>query len=863
MDPERWRRIDELLEAALERDPGERSRFLDSACAEDPSLREKVDALLAADARSRGVLDRPPELDFDSADRTGRARAGSQEAGDSIGPYRIEREIARGGMGVVYLASRSDEAFERRVAVKVLSPGRASAGLERRFRGERQILAALEHPNIARLYEGGTTAAGRPYLVMEYVDGLALDEYCDRERLDVRRRLEIFRKICAAVHYAHQRLVVHRDLKPSNILVDSAGEPRLLDFGIAKLLDPEAFPVTVEATLTGLRPMTPGYASPEQVRGEGITTASDVYSLGVLLYELLTGRPPHRFERLTPREVERVLSEEEPAKPSVAVSRPAGEGEPAPEEVSYRRDATPSQLRRRLEGDLDTIVLAALRREPARRYGSVEQLSEDVRRHLEGLPVLARQDSFGYQLATFLRRHKLAVAVAATVLMLVVAFAAAMTHQAAQIARQRDRAEQERERAEQVSAFLADVFKEADPWRRGAETITELQLLDLGAEKIERELTGQPEVRASLLRVIGDVYAHLGLYERALPMVGKALEIQEDGLGADHLDVAASLTSLASIYTRQGKHAAAERLHRRALEIRQRLLSPEDVRIAETLKNLAVLARQQSRGPEAERLARRALETARRSLGPDAPENADFLRTLAGALGNLGQHGESQRLLEEALAIDERFFGKLHTATARDLYNLGWIRVLQDDPKAAEPFFKRALSIFETVYQGDHPFVADALLGLANTVKAQDHLAEAEDNLRRALALLEKALGEEHPRVANCRYELGDSLLRQGRIEGARTQLQRSLEIRENVLGVDHPAVAESLSGLAKLHQGQGEDVRAERLYRRALGIWESHPKHPLARDVPLAYAAFLRAAGRAREAGELEARIANPAAGA
>ncbi len=869
MDPERWHRIDELLQAALDREPEERSRFLDAACAGDPSLRENVEKLLAADARCRGILDQPPRLDFDTI-----APAAGDAAGDRIGPYRIEREIARGGMGVVYLASRADDAFERRVAIKVLSPGRMSASLERRFRGERQILAALEHPNIARLYEGGTTEGGRPYLVMEYVDGLRLDEYCNRERLGVRRRLEIFRKICAAVHFAHQRLVVHRDLKPSNILVDAAGEPKLLDFGIAKLLDPEALPVTVEATLTGLRPMTPGYASPEQVRGEAITTASDVYSLGVLLYELLTGRPPHRFERLTPHEVERVLAEEEPLKPSVAAARAAAgaaSAEPSPEQVCRRRGVTAAQLRRQLEGDLDTIVLSALRREPARRYGSVEQLSEDLRRHLEGLPVLARQDSLGYQLGTFLRRHKLAVAVTGAILALVVAFAAAMTYQAAQIARQRDRAEQERERAEQereraeeergraqeVSGFLAEIFKEADPWKKGAETITELQLLELGAEKIERELQDQPAARASLLRVIGDVYAHLGLYERAMPMVETALELQQLRLGPEHVEVAAALTSVASVYALQGKHAEAERLHRRALAIQERLVGRQDLQVAETLRNLAMVARFQGRGEESEQHARSALEIARETAGPDAAETSTFLRTLAGTLGHLGNHAESQRLLEEALAIDQATFGEIHTATARGLYNLGWIRYIQGESATAEPYLRRALETFEAVHQEDHPQVSNALLAVALTAKGQGRFVEAEESLRRALALHEKALGSEHPKVANCRYELGDALLRQGRLAEAETQLARSLEIREKALDPGHPAVAETLAGLAELHARRGDDAEAEGLYRRALGFWESQPRHPLARGIPGAYAAFLRSQGREAEASELEARAA------
>ncbi len=468
MDPERWQRLDDLFQAALDHGPEEQSDFLERACAGDPAMRRQLEALLRADAESRGFLDAPPRFDLDPAQgatAAGEVAAGGAACGERIGPYRIVRQIGRGGMGTVYLAERADQVFERRVAVKVLTSdsvfGMPYPGdLDRRFKSERQILAALEHPSIARLYDGGTTADGRPYLVMEHVDGVAIDVYCNHRNLALRPRLELFRKVCSAVHHAHQHLVVHRDLKPSNILVDAAGEPKLLDFGIAKLLDPESFPLTVEVTPVGLRPMTPTYASPEQVRGEAISTASDVYSLGVLLYELLTGRLPHRFERLTRAQIERFLATE-PEKPSAVA---------------------PGPLRRQLAGDLDSIVLMALHRQPERRYGSAEQLSEDLGRHLAGLPVSARKDSVGYHLSTFLRRHKLAVAFAASLLALAVAFAGAMTWRAAEIARQRDRAVVQRQRAEERRE---QAFEQATPAMERALAVLRADGRDAEAAELE------------------------------------------------------------------------------------------------------------------------------------------------------------------------------------------------------------------------------------------------------------------------------------------------------------------------------------------------------------------------------------------
>ncbi len=928
MDSERWQQIDELFGQALELGPEERSRLLDEASAGDPELRREVEALLAADRQAEDLLESPAEIRVEPGDEL----PGGPEAdpaGKAIGPYRLERELGRGGMGTVYLASRADDAFERRVALKVLNPGMMSAAAEQRFLSERQILASLEHPLIARLYEGGTTAGGRPYLVMEYIDGTPIDRYCDRRQLDVRERLELFRQVCAAVHHAHQHLVVHRDIKPSNILVTDDGEVRLLDFGIAKLLEPEQFPMTVEATATGLRPMTLRYASPEQVRGAAITTASDVYSLGVLLYELLTGRTPHRIEGLSPAQVERVLTDEEPQKPSVAVT--GAEAPPAEEPANEARPASlPTasrpQLRRQLAGDLDNIVLQALRKESERRYGSVQQLSEDLRRHLEGLPVLARQDSVVYQVGKFLRRNKLAVAAAGLFLALILAFAGAMAFQATQVARQRDRAEEERQRAEierqraeQVSEFLVDLFEEADPWRKGGETVTARQLMDRGAERIDRELGDQPEVRASLLAAIANVYRKLGLYPQAETQIETALEIRRDRLGPEHPDTVDTLRQRAVLYIEQGNYAAAEPLLLQVLEILEQEAEPgagtpdrgtpdrgtpdrgtPDRELAEVLRSLATLYREVGRYAEAEEIALRALSIGRQALGPEDPWIGYALRTLAGVYRPQGRHRESEELHRQALAINTAAHGEQHPTTAGDLYHLGVERALLGDNAAAAAHLERALGIYESVFEPDHPQVADALVSLGAVYKNLGRYDEAEEHLRRVLEIYRRALGEDHPRVsyahlnlgrvwkalgrygeaeedlrravaiaektfgathvwtANCSYELGDALRRLGRLAAAEPWLERALAAREEILDDGHAVVGESLRGLAELRADQGDAAEAEALYRRALAIWESQPGTAGTEDIPASFAAFLRATGRVAEAAELEARALN-----
>ncbi|MCP3960137.1 MAG: serine/threonine protein kinase [bacterium] len=868
MEAERWQRVDRVFAEALERGVEERPGFLDAACGEDRELRVEVEALLDADKASDEFLETPPLVELASSPGSGAVDASGPRSdlgrGGAIGHYRIEREIGRGGMAIVYLATRADQAFDRRVAIKLVDPGLMSEGLVKRFQSERQILAGLDHPHIARLLDGGATGDGRPYLVMEYIDGIPVDEYCDRHRLSVRRRLELFRRVCSAVHYAHQHLVVHRDIKPSNILVTEEGAPHLLDFGIAKLLDPEAFPITVEATATGLRPMTPLYASPEQVCGEKISTASDVYSLGVLLYKLLAGRLPHDLEGKPRREIERILSEEEPPRPSEVVAPDeARELEAELTEVAERRGLRPWNLRRRLAGDLDNIVLMALRKEPHRRYFSAEQLSQDLRRHLENLPVVARQDTFGYLMGSFVRRHKLWIGVAATVFVLIVAFALAMARQATQIARQRDRAELERvraseaqERAETVSHFLIDLIEETDPWGAGTETIIAQQLLDRGAAKIERELQGQPLVRASLLDAIGTVYGHLGFYDEAARHLETALGIRRQLLGEGHLDVAESLFNSAGLHLLQGHYPEAEELFAESLEIRREQLGPGDPEVAKVLREQSNLFRVQGRYAESEQVGRESLEIFEQALGPKHPEVSLTLRALAGAQARQGDNAEAERLLESALAIDEAFYGEFHWRTAANLANLGFLHSARADYPEAERLIRRSLGIFEEILSENHPQIADMLVILANTLRSQERYGEAEPLYRRALGTYELALAEDHFLTANCLYELGHVVALQGRLAEAEPLLQRSLSIRRKVLDDGHPFVGESLRGLADLRREQGRLQEAEALYLRAMEFWEEHPGNEGTAAIPGAYATLLRATGRDDEAARLMERV-------
>lgn len=442
MTPQRWQRVRELVESVLELPPRERPAYLDGACTADRSLRAEVDTLLRAHADAGTSWDRPV---FDLRRQVQENQPEADEPlPEAIGPYRVLKPLGYGGMGRVYLAERTGS-YRQRVAVKVLKPGLDSRELVRRFRSERQILAQLEHPYIAKILDGGSSE-GRPFIVMELVDGLPIDRYCDEHRLGVTARLELMRKVCDAVRFAHRNLVVHRDLKPANILITAAGDPKLLDFGIAKLLRPETFPHTVLPTTPGLIPMTPDYASPEQVRGEPITTASDVYALGVLLYELLTGHSPYLLAHHEPAAVARAVCEQQPRRPSSVVIRRHG---------ASHSGGEAQRLRLYLRGDLDTIVLMALRKEPRRRYASVEQLADDLDRHLTGRPVHARPDTVGYRTRKFLSRHSWGVSLAAATLAVPVAFTGVLLVQRKKILRQRNH-------AQEVARLLVHLFEMSD-----------------------------------------------------------------------------------------------------------------------------------------------------------------------------------------------------------------------------------------------------------------------------------------------------------------------------------------------------------------------------------------------------------------
>ncbi|MFL6196241.1 MAG: tetratricopeptide repeat protein [Thermoanaerobaculia bacterium] len=804
-DPGRWREIDRLFAEALDRRVSERAAFLDEACGGDAALRAEVEALLAADESSGGFLDQPVgellELSLETGTGEGR-----------LGPYRLLRRIGGGGMGTVYHARREDEQYERDVAIKILRSGLESTQALHRFLEERQILARLDHPGIARLYDGGGTRDGRPYLVMELVDGLPLTEHCDRHRLTIDQRLELFRRICSAVQYAHQNLLVHRDLKPSNILVTAEGEPKLLDFGIAKRLHPAAS--GFDETHAGLRVLTPSYASPEQVKGDAITTASDVYSLGVILYELLAGRSPYRLDARLRREsgLERAICEAEPERPSAALFR----GEPpAAEEIAAARCARPRALARRLRGDLDNIVLMALRKEPERRYGSAAQLSRDLESHLQHLPVVARPESLPVLAGKLVRRHR-AAAFAAAVMVLVIA--ASVTSLLAQ----GRRAARERDKARYSLGFLVETFKEADPQQARGDRLTAREVLAQGSERASRDLAGEPDAQAELMDAIGQVELGLGAIDRAGPLLERSLALRRRVHGPGSLEVAESLEHLGAFERERSNLEAAEKRLREALEIRRGRQGEGAVEVADTLNLLGQVLVARAEYPRAEAAHREALAIARRSEGPVGAAVARSILYLAQAKSGAGDYAEAEKLFRQGLEVERQALGEDDPAFYRDQTTLGEILIGAGKYKEAEALLRAALPKQRQLIGRDHPDVVVTLTNLGTALHYQGRYVEEEALNREALAIVRARYGPSHWLLDGVLINLANALEGQARGKEAIPYYEEVLDIRRRTVGEEHPSVAQVLLLIAGIHRMNEEHEECRRLAGQALAIFEA-----------------------------------------
>ncbi|MGH8250378.1 MAG: protein kinase domain-containing protein [Steroidobacteraceae bacterium] len=746
--------IDSVLKRALELSDGERERFLDETCDRDTDLRRAVDRMLQQCEVDDAVL-RPgggaagPLWEALARDYSA---AFAFEPGERLGAYRVVGMLGRGGMATVYLAERADGQFEQAVALKVLDVARDFDALAARFAQERRILARLEHPNIARLIDGGSTRNGQPYVVMEYVDGEPIDRYCDSRRLDVEQRIRLFNRVADAVQYAHGHLIVHRDLKPSNILVTPDGEPKLLDFGIAKLLDPgSAAPVTRSAQ----HPMTPEYASPEQVRGEPLTTASDVYQLGYLLYHLLTARSPYSCDRRNVAAMVQAICGEEPVRPSLAVTQPEDRQDAAglPRDVSGNRSTTTDRLRRRLTGDLDNVVLMALRKDPARRYSSAIHLRDDLARHLDGLPVSARPPTLRYRSVKFVGRHRAGVVSALVVLLAILGALAATAWQARATARAAARAEQQAEIAQSVIDYLnKDMIAAANPAESNRRDVTVAEMLDAAVASAGDRFAGRPRVEATIRLTLGEAYLGLGELGAAESQLAAALSLHgRNGTGNDPEAVRARL-QLADVMTFDGRLDEARDL---LTEVTRIVTLQGDARSwLHANGRLAGVQRMQGDSAASLKRLEELLPLAIANLGPGDETTQEFQEMLGGALSASGRADEAIVLYRSALEAAVDRFGENHVAALRPRANLGGaMRRAGRLPEAIEPL-ESALRGYRAVLGEEHvqTLWAAQMLGMlyADLRRFEEAGALFRDTAERRARLL----GPEHPHTLSSRREL-------------------------------------------------------------------------------------------------------------
>jgi len=794
MDSARWHRIQTLFHEAADLPGSQRQTFLKDACRDDGALMADVTAMLEEDSRGASLLDRDVA---NLAHRIIGDGTAPSFALQDFGPYRIGSVLGEGGMGVVYLAKRED--LGSLVAIKILRDAWLSPARRERFLSEQRTLAQLNHPSIARLYDADTLVDGTPWFAMEYVDGLPLTEYCWQRQPSIRQRLQSFRSGCEAVQHAHQHGIIHRDLKPSNILVKPDGTVRLLDFGIAKQLDGLEQPV--DQTVTSLRLMTPAYAAPEQVSGGQVGVYTDVYSLGVILYELLAGRLPFELSNRTPTEAATMIAERQPEKPSAAAKRTA-------ELRGASLRIAPAN--KTAWADLDVLCLTAMHKEPQRRYRSVEALIRDIDHYLNAQPLEARPDSKRYRLRKFASRNRRSVTAAAVVFTIVAGLVVFFT---VRLAAERSRTLAEAARTQRIQLFMLNLF--GDQAAGPADSLRVVTLLDRGVEEA-RILDREPAVQAELFQTLGGLYQKLGKLDRADALLGTALDRRRAIYGGDHPEVAESLVALGLLRISQARLEEAERLVREGLEMSRRVLRANDPVVARATSALGKVLEHRGRYPQAVTMLEAAIRL-QSAPGAAATDLADSLSELANTQFYLGHYAISDSLNRRLLATHRQMYGGRHPLVADDLMNLSAIQYNLGHYPEAEGFAREALDINRSWYGKDHPEVASSLTFLGQALGRQGRYDEAEDVLQQSLAIQERVYGTMHYRVALTLNELGNVDLKRGKLDEAEARFRRAVDIYRAVNGDRHYSVAIALSNLGGVYLERKQYARAEQLLREVI----------------------------------------------
>ncbi|MDZ7657898.1 serine/threonine-protein kinase [Fodinibius sp.] len=819
MEQHQWKKVNKIVDTALELDEQERATYIEESCKNDEKLKRHVTKLLAAikQSETEDFLATPDTYFENIAGEISPANApdASSMVGQQVGNYSLHELIGHGGMGSVFKGKRADEAYEKEVAIKILRRGMDTPSNIARFKRERNILANLEHPNVARLLDGGLTKEGLPYLVMEYVDGTPLLEHCNQNNLTLKERLELFEQVCFAVQHAHKNAIIHRDLKPSNILVTKDGKVKVLDFGIAKLIKMDGSEGITFQTRTGSRMLTWGYAAPEQVTGETVTTATDSYVLGILLYELLTGVHPYKIDDKSFIELEKQIREQQSESPSTQFSELSVSKKNT---IAKERKTTTNKLSSALKGDLDAIIMKALRKESDKRYSSAEQLLEDLNRRKTNLPILAREDTFRYNASKFIKRHRTNLSAAAGFLLLLIGFTIFYTWQ---ITQERNRAQLEAQKAKEVSTFLTDMFRASNPNYNPQDTVTAATFLKRGQERID-QLEGQPEVQAQLLEVMGRAYTEIGQFDKANPLLQKSLQLRKTHQGTTSIAYSQSLDAFVVFQRLKGNFAEAESLTRESISIIRNNHPNNKKLLSNGLNELGLMLDQRGKYEKADSVYKTVLQIQQQLYESSHPKLAHTLNNRAGVLRKQGQYEKAENLYRRSLTIWKEKNGDIHPSTAMGYHDLALVLNQQGKLEEADSLYHKGLKIDKQLYDPPNRNIAQSYNNIGIFYGKQGQYQEAKPYLTKALAMRRKLFTESHPKLAEILNNLGRLHIELGNYGKAHPYLQEALKIDRKNFGQKHPYVAGDLANLARIEKENGSLNMAEKHLQKSLSIFRA-----------------------------------------